>query len=279
MAKEIKYGPATSTPSGAIYSAQSSAGRSKKKWLILRCADLDAEGEIIFEHNARIEGLCASDDGVVHAVCHNGFHHTNEGGAWKKKRIAKDRHGRRVALLGERLLLATTRGEVYERVDGAYVLSLEQGAADSIDFVHNFDATPSAIYAARGDGTIQRLAGERWGVVESPRLGPCSVLSPAEDELVVSSYHGLFRGSASAGLRQRVETRLQYGARYGGQLIVASYSGGVLRVDGDELVPIGDGFSVTWLDGAGAYLCATGMGPEIQVYDGKRWIEKRFEAA
>jgi hypothetical protein len=278
MGKEIKFGPVTSTADGVLYSAQSSAGRSKKKWLIVRCDDLDSEGEIIFEHNARIEGLCVSPGGVVHAVCNNGFHHHNESGAWSKKRVAKDRNGRRVALLGQRLFISTTCGEVYERVDGAYVCSLEQGEASGTEFVCSFDATDAAIYAARDDGKLFRLAGGSWSQVEAPRLGPCSVLSPSEDEIIVSSYFGLFRGSSVGGLSRLLEQRLQYGARYREGLYVASYSGGISRVEGGSLELVGEGFSVTCLDGAGAYLCATGMASEIQLYDGQRWQQKRFSS-
>lgn len=274
MATTIKYGPVTSTTDGVIYSAQSSAGRASKAWVVVRYRDPGDAGEILYEDGAVLDSLWCSPEGALHAVCRKGFHHTNESGAWNKSRVKKGgRSGYLVWGHGGRLFVGAD-DELYERVDGRYELSLAGVKGSSTDFVSAMDATSDAIYASRGDGTVHRL-GDRWEPVALPRnVGPNTVLAVSEQEIYVSTPLGLYRGGAAESCSLVNETKLQYGARFQGQVIVASYSGGVFRIDGDALEPVGEGFSISWMDGAGAYLCTTGMAPEIRLFDGERWISK-----
>lgn len=273
MATTINYGPAISTPDGVIYSAQTSAKRSSKAWVLVRYRDLADAGEIIYEHGAVIETLWCSPDGHLHAMCRKGYHHTNESGAWKKTRVKQGaRGGYLVWEHGDRLFLGVD-DELYERRAGTYQLTLPGPSGSRLDFVSAMDASGDAIYASRGDGTVHVLT-DSWQPVQLPRtVGPNSVAC-AGDDVYVSSRLGLYRGRPPAMLGQVSETPLQYATRYAGDVIVANYSNGVYRVDGDALHPLGEGFSVTWIDGSGAYLCSTGMAPEMQIFDGTTWVQK-----
>lgn len=273
MAKTINYGPTISTPDGVIYSAQTSAGRTSKAWVIVRYRDLADAGEIIHEDGAVIERLWWSPKGHLHAMCRKGFHHTNESGAWKKTRVKKgNQSGYLVWGHGDRLFLGVD-DELYERRDGTYELSLAGPSGRVTDFASAMDAAGGALYVSRCDGTVHRFV-ERWEPVKLPRrVGPNAVVC-AGDDLYISTRIGLYRRRGGADVVQVSETPLQYGTPYAGQVIAANYSGGVYRVEGDSLHRFGEGFSVTQLDGSGAYLCATGMAPEIQIFDGNRWIQK-----
>ena len=276
--KKVSYLETVSAPDGAIYSAQSPAGRSDHASLIVRYASaeaLDAPGEIVHGHRAKFHDLAVAADGACHAVSKDGSWHSNESGSWRTDRITKGGLYA-VGTVGASTFAGGDGGTLFVRRGGAWTAETT-AVAEEIRFLSSFaGVSENDVYAA-GSAGLLHYDGTRWNVLaHEDEDVQKSVVVVSADEVYVASFSGLFRGSARTGFTKVADRSLQYATIHAGAVLTCAYRDGVFRWSNGALTRVGtDDFSFTGLDGGGKYLCGNaGMQDGILLFDGESWAKK-----